>query len=363
MRQRWRFWDYARAISGIDRLGLLHRSYTFPSFQTQRPAIRVLHRKSHFMTELFRDVDGGPLCPDGSVVCIGAFDGLHLGHRALVRHAVARARVLGLPAVALSFEPLPREFFAPASPPPRLDLPRAKFEGLCELGVDRVGLLRFDARMAAMSPEEFVQTVLVKRLAAREVLVGPEFRFGHRRAGNIESLRRAGEAHGFVADEIAPVLLDGERVSSTRIRSALATGDFVAAARLLGRPYAISGRVVRGSRLGRTLGYPTANLRFRKVPALQGIYATRVHGVGDAPWPSVSSFGTRPTIGGVEPLLEAHLFDFDGDLYGRRIEIEFVARLRDEEKFPDLPTLVAQMDRDAAQARAILTAAPQRATA
>jgi riboflavin kinase/FMN adenylyltransferase len=195
------------------------------------------------------------------------------------------------------------------------------------------------------------------------VLVGPEFRFGHRRAGDIESLRRAGEVHGFVADEIAPVLLDGERVSSTRIRNALTTGDFAAAARLLGRPYAISGRVVRGSRLGRTLGYPTANLRFRKIPALQGIYATRVHGVADAPWPSVSSFGTRPTIGGVEPLLEAHLFDFDGDLYGRRIEIEFVARLRDEEKFPDLPTLVAQMDRDAAQARAILTAAPQRATA
>lgn len=319
------------------------------------------------MTELFRDVDGGPLCPDGSVACIGAFDGLHLGHRALVRHAVARARVLGVPAVALSFEPLPREFFAPTAPPPRLDLPRAKFEGLRALGVDCVCLLRFDARMAAMGPDEFVQTVLVNRLAAREVLVGPEFRFGHRRAGDLESLRRAGEAHGFVADEIVPVLLDGERVSSTRIRSALAVGDFAAAARLLGRPYTIAGRVVRGPQLGRTLGYPTANLRFGgKVPALQGVYATRVHGVGaegSRPWPSVSSFGTRPTVGGVEPLLEAHLFDFDGDLYGRRIGVEFVARLRDEVKFPDLPTLVAQMDRDAAQARAILTEAPQRATA
>ena len=319
------------------------------------------------MTELFRDVDGGPLCPDGSVACIGAFDGLHLGHRALVRHAVARARALEVPAVALSFEPLPREFFAPASPPPRLDLPRAKFEGLRALGVDRVGLLRFDAGLAAMSPDEFVRTVLVRRLAVREVLVGPEFRFGHRRAGDLESLRRAGEAHGFAADAIAPVLLDGERVSSTRIRAALATGDFAAAARLLGRTYAISGRVVRGNRLGHTLGYPTANLRFPKAPALQGIYATRVHGVGDAdggrPWPSVSSFGTRPTVGGVEPLLEAHLFDFDGDLYGRRIAIEFVARLRDEQKFPDLPTLVAQMDRDAARAREILMQAPQRATA
>ncbi|MGI8561771.1 MAG: bifunctional riboflavin kinase/FAD synthetase [Luteimonas sp.] len=316
------------------------------------------------MSRLFRDVDGGPLCPQGSVVCIGAFDGLHLGHRALVRHAVARARALGVPAVALSFEPLPREFFARDAPPPRLTLPRAKFEGLCALGADRVGLLRFGARMAAMSPEEFVRRVLVARLAAREVHVGPEFRFGHRRAGDLDTLKHEGAAHGFVADAIAPVLLDGERVSSTRIRAALQGGRFDAAARLLGRPYAIAGTVVHGRHLGRTLGYPTANLRFGgKTPALSGIYATRVHGVGDAPWPSVSSFGTRPTVGGVEPLLEAHLFDFDGDLYGRRIEVEFVARLRDEEKFDDLPALVAQMDRDAAQAREILTHPDQRATA
>ncbi len=316
------------------------------------------------MNRLFRDVDGGPVCPRGSVVCIGAFDGLHLGHRALVRHAVARARLLGVPAVALSFEPLPREFFAPAAPPPRLSLPRAKFSGLCALGADAVGLLRFDAAMAAMSPEAFVDAVLVRRLGAREVHVGPGFRYGHRRAGDLETLRRLGADAGFAADEIAPVEVDGERVSSTRIRAALAAGDFAGAARLLGAPYAIGGRVVRGRQLGRTLGYPTANLRFGgKVPALRGIYATRVHGVGDAPWPAVASFGTRPTVGGIEPLLEAHLFDFDGDLYGRRIEVEFVARLRDEETFPDLPTLVAQMDRDAVMARTCLEQAQQRATA
>lgn len=316
------------------------------------------------MSRLFRDVDGGPLCPQGSVVCIGAFDGLHLGHRALVRHAVARARTLGLPAVALSFEPLPREFFAAAAPPPRLTLPRAKFEGLCGLGADCVGLLRFDAHLAAMSPEDFVRRVLVERLAAREVHVGPGFRFGHRRVGDLDALQREGVSHGFTAGSIALVLLDGERVSSTRIRAALADGRFDAAARLLGRPYAIGGTVVHGKHLGRTLGYPTANLRFGgKTPALQGIYATRVHGVGAQPWPSVSSFGTRPTVGGVEPLLEAHLFDFDGDLYGRHIEVEFVARLRGEEKFEDLPALVAQMDRDAAQARRILMQAPQRVSA
>jgi riboflavin kinase / FMN adenylyltransferase len=307
------------------------------------------------MNRLFRDVEGGLLCPNGSVVCIGAFDGLHLGHRALVRHAVARARALDVPAVALSFEPLPREFFAAGPPPPRLRLPRAKFEGLRDLGADTVGLLRFDARMVAMSAEDFVRQVLVRRLAAREVHVGPEFRFGHRRDGDLGTLQREGIAHGFVADAIAPVVLEGGRVSSTRVRAALQSGAFDAAARLLGEPYAIDGRVVHGKQLGRTLGYPTANLRFgNKVPALSGIYATLVHGVGARPWPSVSSFGTRPTVGGIEPLLEAHLFDFDGDLYGRRIRIEFVAKLRDEEKFPDLPTLVAQMDRDAAQARKIL---------
>lgn len=316
------------------------------------------------MSRLFRDVDGGLLCPQGSVVCIGAFDGLHLGHRALVRHAVARARALGVTAAALSFEPLPREFFAPGVPPPRLTLPRARFEGLCGLGADLVGLLRFDAHLAAMSAEDFVRRVLVARLSVREVHVGPGFRFGHRRAGDLETLRREGAVHGFKADAIAPVLLDGERVSSTRIRAALQEGRFDAAARLLGRPYAIAGTVVHGRHLGRTLGYPTANLRFGgKTPALSGIYATRVHGVGTQPWPSVSNFGTRPTVGGVEPLLEAHLFDFDGDLYGRRIEVEFVAKLRDEEKFDDLPALVAQMDRDAAQAREILVHPDKRATA
>ncbi|HTL14849.1 MAG TPA: bifunctional riboflavin kinase/FAD synthetase [Thermomonas sp.] len=310
------------------------------------------------MTLLFRDATGGVLTPEGSVACIGAFDGLHLGHRALVGRAVARARALGVPAVALGFEPLPREFFAPAAPPPRLMLPRAKLEGLHALGCDAVGLLRFNAALASMEAEAFARVVLAGRLRAREVWVGPGFRFGKGRAGDLALLQALGPALGFTAHAVEPVLLDGERVSSTGIRAALAAGDFARATRLLGRPYAVGGHVVRGRQLGRTLGYPTANLRYGgKTPALRGIYATRVHGVGDAPWPSVSSFGTRPTVDGVEPLLEAHLFDFAGDLYGRRIEVEFVARLRDEEKFPDLPTLVAQMRRDDAQARAILAGA------
>ena len=307
------------------------------------------------MSRLFRDVEGKSFCPQGSVVCIGAFDGLHRGHQALVGHARSRARFLGLPPVALSFEPLPREFFSKDLPPPRLLLPRAKFEGLRELGMEAIGLLRFDRKLSSFGAEEFVERVLVQRLSAREVWVGPEFRFGKGRSGDIALLQRMGEALGFDAGEIAPVIVGDERVSSTRLRLQLAAGDLDGAALSLGRRYAISGKVVRGKQLGRKLGYPTANLRLAgKRPALGGIYATWVHGVGEQRLPSVSSLGTRPTVFGTEPLLEAHLFDFDGDLYGKRIEVEFVAKLRDELKFDDLPALVRQMDLDAQQARKIL---------
>jgi riboflavin kinase/FMN adenylyltransferase len=294
-----------------------------------------------------------------------------------------RARELGVEAVALSFEPLPREYFAgirqPSQPPPsRLSLPRAKFEGLRALGVDRVGLLRFDARMAALSARDFIEHVLVRRLHAREVWVGPEFRFGHGRAGDLALLREMGERHGFVAHEIEPMLVDGARVSSSAIRALLAAGDLDAVAILLGRPYAIAGKVVRGQQLGLKLGYPTANLRLGgKTPALGGIFATRVHGAGIGAWPSgrssascardtrasipsVSSLGTRPTLNGTERLLEAHLFDFDGDLYGQRIEVEFVAKLRDELRFDDLDAMTTQMHRDAAQARELLGLQQQR---
>lgn len=313
------------------------------------------------MSSLFRDVEGGVLTPTGSVVCIGAFDGLHLGHRALVGRAVARARALGLPAVALCFEPLPREYFQPGDPPPRLLLPRDKLEGLWALGIDQVGMLRFDLRMTSLDARDFVRRLLVERLRAREVCIGPDFRFGHQRGGDLALLQAMGGEYGFSAQAIAPVYCeDGERVSSTRIRHALKAGDFAHAQRLLGHPYAIGGRVVRGRQLGRTLGFPTANLRFPYRPALSGVYATWVHGLAPAPWPSVSSFGTRPTVQGVEPLLEAHLFDFDGNLYGRHLRVEFVAKLRDEEKFDGLEALTVQMHRDAEQARAILQANPSR---
>lgn len=307
------------------------------------------------MSRLFRDVEGGPRCPHGSVVCIGAFDGLHLGHRALVRHTVSRACTRRLPAVALSFEPLPREFFARGEAPPRLSTARAKVCGLWSLGIDDVGLLRFNAALSALSAEAFVERVLVERLRAREVWVGPDFGFGHRRGGTLSTLQALGASHGFEAGAIEPVLVDGVRVSSTSIREALRGGDFEHAARMLGRSYAIEGRVVRGRQLGRTLGMPTANLRLGgRAPPLTGIFAVRVHGMGDHAWPGVASLGTRPTVDGVEPLLEVHVFDFEGDLYGHRIEVEFVAKLRNEVRFDSLDALTEQMHRDATEARDLL---------
>jgi riboflavin kinase / FMN adenylyltransferase len=310
------------------------------------------------MSRLFRDVDVGSLHPQGSVVCIGAFDGLHLGHRALIDRTLERARALGAAAVVLSFEPLPREFFMGAEAPARIASARDRIERLWAMGVDAVGMLRFNAALASMSATAFVERVLVGRLAAREVWIGPDFRFGHRRGGDLALLQQLGTVHGFSADSIATHERDAQRVSSSAIRAALAAGDLEQAAGMLGRPYSLANRVVRGKQLGRTLGYPTANLHVPgRTPALGGIFASWVHGVGDRPWPSVSSLGTRPTVaGGQQPLLEAHLFDFDGDLYGRRIEVEFVAKLRDEVRFSDFPALVAQMDRDAAQARALLAA-------
>ncbi|MFA5684802.1 MAG: bifunctional riboflavin kinase/FAD synthetase [Lysobacteraceae bacterium] len=309
------------------------------------------------MSELFRDVDGRCVSPRGSVVCIGAFDGLHPGHRTLIGHTLARARELDLDAAVLAFEPIPREFFLGQRAPARIASWRDRFERLRAMGVDVVGMLRFNAALAAMEAETFIERLLVQRLNAREVWTGADFRFGKGRRGDVELLKEQGAIHGFAACVIDDHLDGSRRVSSSAIREALAAGDLATAERLLGRQYSIANTVVRGRQLGRQLGYPTANLRLAgRRPALGGIFAVWVHGVAAHPWPGVASLGTRPTIEGVEPLLEAHLFDFDGDLYGRRIEVEFVAKLRDEERFNDLPALVAQMDRDAAEARAILSA-------
>lgn len=307
------------------------------------------------MTVLFRDFSGQSLCPLGSVVCIGAFDGLHIGHLHLLAQAKQRAEQAGLDLCVVSFEPLPREYFAKHNPPPRLILAAQKIRHLAALGVDIIGLLRFNKRLADTSAEDFIEQLLVNRLNAKHVLVGPDFYFGKNRQGNVESLRAAGQQHGFEVVQVQPQLQKEARVSSSLIREDLQMGRLQQAAEKLGRHYALEGRVVRGKQLGRTLGYPTANIRFQgKKPALMGIYATWVHGVAEKPIASVSSVGTRPTVNGREPLLEAHLFDFDGDLYGKTIRVEFIRKLRDEQKFDGLDAMVQQIHQDAEQARAVL---------
>jgi len=307
------------------------------------------------MRMLFRDIAGDPVAARGSVVCIGAFDGVHLGHRAVLARVRGRACELNLDAVVVSFEPLPREFFAHGRAVARLSNVREKIEQFREAQVDRALLLRFNTALAAMSAQDFVERVLVRRLNAREVWVGEGFRFGHARGGDVDLLQRLGREHGFTAQALEPVVVEGERISSSAIREALAGGSFALAARWLGRPFAIGGHVVRGQQLGRKLGYPTANVRLgSRTSPVDGIFAVRVHGIDDSVRPGVASLGVRPTVNGKEPLLEAHVFDFDGDLYGRRIQVEFVEKLRDEEKFSDLDAMVKQIDRDAEQARDIL---------
>ncbi|HET7931929.1 MAG TPA: bifunctional riboflavin kinase/FAD synthetase [Rhodanobacteraceae bacterium] len=312
------------------------------------------------MFRVHRDIEGPCLAPGGCVLTVGAFDGMHRGHAALLAKVRERASALGLVAAAVSFEPLPRGYFSPV-PLRRLSSLHEKLQGFADAGIEQLLLLRFDAALVAMSAQDFVRKVLVARMGAREIWVGSNFRFGHDRIGDVELLRSMqGEGHYDVRDLDAVTNGDGERVSASRVRGALADGDFAHARALLGRPFTISGRVVRGQRLGHELGYPTANIRFgKRVPPITGIFAVRVSGVSERALPGVASLGVRPTIAGDgAPLLEVHLFDFDGDLYGQRIEVEFIAKLRDEEKFADLAALRAQMDRDAAAARRILAETP-----
>jgi riboflavin kinase/FMN adenylyltransferase len=313
------------------------------------------------MMRLSRDVAGPCLAPRGSVIAVGAFDGLHRGHQALLTRVRERAQALDCMPAVVSFEPLPRAYFS-GEPLPRLSSVREKLQGFAAAGMTHTLLLRFNASLTAMSAEQFVQRVLVERLAAREVWVGGDFRFGHRRGGDVELLQRMGAQLGFTACTMPAVMLDGTRVSASRVRALLAAGEFAGAAPLLGRPFVIDGKVERGRRLGHTLGYPTANIHLhQRVSPVQGIFAVRVGlGEGECSWPGVASLGVRPTVNQVsQPLLEVHLFDFDGDLYGQRMAVEFVAKLRDEQKFDGLEPLKAQMALDARMARELLGMNPR----
>jgi len=311
------------------------------------------------MNHVFRDASGPALFPGGSVVSIGAFDGVHSGHAALIGRTVTRARMLGLLSVMLSFEPLPRAFFQKGSPLVRLCSPREKIERARALGVDGVGLLRFNRALADLPAEDFIEQVLCRRLQAREIWIGPDFRFGHGRRGDVAMLETHASRLGYAVNVLPVQDNQGERISSTRIRSALLGARFAEAERLLGRPYSISGRVIRGQQLGRTLGYPTANISLHgRVPPVHGIYAVRVTGAGLTNHPSVASIGNRPTVNGKELLLEVHLFDFSGDLYGQRLDVSFVSKIRDEVRFASLDDLVARMHIDAREAKALLHTHP-----
>jgi riboflavin kinase / FMN adenylyltransferase len=292
----------------------------------------------------------------GCVLTVGNYDGVHLGHQKMIGVLKARAAELRSKATVLVFEPSSKEFIDPEGAPPRLTRWREKFLALAAQGVDRLVTLRFDERMRAMTPQCFVEGLIVERLGARHVVVGNDFRYGCNAGGTIDSLRAAGEAHGFGVEQIAPFVFDGVRVSSTAVRERLGLSDFAGAKRLLGRPYRMLGRVVHGNALGRTLGFPTANLRLmRRKPPVQGVMAVRVFGIDAGVMPAVASLGTRPTVDGTGMLLEVHVFDFAGDLYGKEIEVEFVAKLRDEVKFESLDALTQQMKHDAAQAREVLS--------
>ena len=308
--------------------------------------------------ELIRGLQGLREKHRGAAITVGSYDGIHLGHGALIASACGIAKQLARPAMMLTFEPLPREYLVPQDPPARLTDFRERWRVLERSDLHYVCVLRFDEKLRQLSGEQFVE-LLTGRFGASAVVVGQDFRFGRGGAGSITLLREAAEAGRFELELVPSVCIEEIRVSSSGVRAALASGDFSRARDLLGRPYSMRGCVVAGEKLGRRLGYPTANLRMRrrKLP-MTGIYAVRVRGVDAAhshdARAGVASLGFRPTVNGTEPLLETHVFDFSGSLYGRELEVEFVAKIRDEEKFANLDALVQQMHHDAAAAREIL---------
>ena len=294
----------------------------------------------------------------GSVVTIGAYDGLHPGHEHLLSRVMAESAQRRLPSVVMSFEPTPKEFFNADRPPARLMRFREKFDALAEHGIDIFYCPRFEEAMRDISAADFIRRILIHGLGMRHLVIGDDFHFARRREGNVEQLQRAAAALEYSVEQVPSVIVDGVRVSSTAIREALATGNMQRASALLGRPYRMSGKIVKGEKVGRTLGYPTANVDLRRrQSAVMGIFAVRVSGLPGGPHDAVASLGTRPTFAGTKPLLEVHIFDFDQDVYGEYIHVDFIARLRSEEKFADVDELVAQMHRDADNARAALVAA------
>jgi riboflavin kinase/FMN adenylyltransferase len=282
------------------------------------------------------------------VLAIGNFDGLHLGHRALLERLTAAGRQHGLPPAVMTFEPHPRELFTPEQAPARLTSLREKLALLESCGIEDVYLLHFSRKLAGLTAEEFIERVLVQGLGVRHLIIGDDFRFGKGRAGDFAMLQSAGQRLGFGVEAMHTIEINGERVSSSAVRDALGGGDLEHAARLLGRPYSIAGRVIHGDKIGRKLGFPTANIQLkRKRVALTGVFAATVSGIDKRFLPGAASLGVRPTLGaGLRPVLEVHLFDFDREIYGKHVTVHLLHKLRDEAKYDSFEALTAQIARD-----------------
>jgi len=302
--------------------------------------------------KLIRSSDRSSAPEGATALAIGNFDGLHLGHQALIDRVLELSPKLS-PSL-MCFEPLPATYFSPEDPVDRLHSVRDRFVVSRALGIERLYMLRFNKRFSSLTAPEFVEQIVVGLARAKHVVVGSDFRFGAKAAGHADHLAGLGALHGFEVSVIDPVLLANQRVSSSLIRSMLAAGQLEEACKMLGRPYVLHGRVLRGQQLGRKLGYPTVNLRPPMPPAVHGILAARVHGPDLDGHPAVVSVGRRPTVAGQHVLLEAHLFGYEGDLYGQHLGVELVQYLRGEVKFDTLIAMKKQMDTDAAQARQIL---------
>ncbi|MCK5877488.1 MAG: bifunctional riboflavin kinase/FAD synthetase [Candidatus Marithrix sp.] len=290
----------------------------------------------------------------GCVATIGNFDGVHLGHQAVLKQLEAKAKQLQLPMIVVIFEPQPQEFFTPHAAPARLTRLREKLLAMHRYGVEKALCIHFDSRFASLSTEKFIQQLLVENLRVKHIVIGDDFHFGQGRKGNFVALQQAGKLYDFTVESQNTFVIDGERVSSTRIRQALEQNNMQQAAKLLGRPYTFCGRIGYGQQRGRTIGFPTANIFLhRHVSPLLGVFAVFLHGITDQPLAGVANLGTRPTVDGKQLLLEVHILDFDEQIYGRYVEVEFLKKIRDEQKFASFNALKQQIKIDIQSARTL----------
>lgn len=310
--------------------------------------------------QLIRSINNFPygLVKNGCILTIGAFDGLHLGHQCLLEHVIKKSLESGLPSVVMSFEPTPGEFFSQDKPPARLMRFREKYQALKKLGIDIFFCPRFDEKVQNLEAGDFIRQLLIQKLNLKYLVIGDDFHFARNRSGNYKQLKKVKELLEFEIKKISSIIVNDKRTSSTLIRGLLDRGKLTEAGHFLGKPYQMSGRVIVGNQLGRELGYPTANINIQRLQsALMGIFAVKVHGISSNPLDAVASLGIRPTFyEGKKPLLEVHIFNFNKDIYGRYIDIDFISKIRDEIKFNSADALIEQMHKDAIDAKKILSA-------